>query len=141
MGATLKIKNRFLKDLDKAIKLGVEEAGIVFENTAKDKTQEDDHIVTKRYITSINANNEDRLAGKRSYKAGGGDFGIHDYMYSNGMHSLQVGSFATDPDKGMIYADTLEKRYNIFSNSYEDSKSKMINSAQKTVINSLNNIK
>lgn len=104
--------------LKEARKKAVEAAGMVWADTAKAITTEEDHIDTGLYVNSI------------GYSTGSPSKPIHDFEETAGATHLDTGA-------DVRYAEPLEKRYGIMSRALDRGKTRMQNVAETQVKNIL----
>lgn len=106
--------------LTEARKKAVEAAGMVWADTAKEITRDDNHIVTGLYLGSI---------GYATGIADNSDV-IHQLDQSATKTTLQTGS-------NVAYAASLEKRFNILARALDVGEERMQRVAQTQIKNTL----
>ncbi|MCQ2010547.1 HK97 gp10 family phage protein [Sporolactobacillus sp. STSJ-5] len=100
-----------------AKKKAVQAAGMAWADTAKEVTRNEGHIDTGLYVNSI------------GYKSGSpatdADV-IHEIVDQNGKTILRIGS-------NVVYASSLEKRFNIMADALDQSKERMVKVSQEQI--------
>lgn len=103
--------------LQKAKEKALEAMGMKWADTAKTITRDEGHVVTGLYVNSI------------GYSSGGPATEVdvvHEIVDQSGKTILKIGS-------NVAYAETLEKRYNIFADALDQAQGDMVTVAKTQI--------